>query len=80
MAQLDAEGLDLRADRLRHPQSVQRQERDQGVLSGRAEPGGDEERADPRCGPSRWRGIRSRAWAGGTWTAGEWAMRRSSSA
>jgi hypothetical protein len=57
MAQLDAEGLDLRADRLRHPQSVQRQQRDQGVLSGRAEPGGDEERADLVAGQADGVGL-----------------------
>ncbi len=57
MAQLDAEGLDLRADRLRHPQSVQRQQRDQGVLSGRAEAGGDEERADLVAGQADGVGL-----------------------
>jgi hypothetical protein len=46
MAALHAERLDVRPDRFRHPQPVEGQQRHQGVLSGGAEPGGDEEGAD----------------------------------
>jgi hypothetical protein len=38
---LDTNGLDIGAGGLRHPQPVQRQQGDQGVLGGRPEPGGD---------------------------------------
>jgi hypothetical protein len=43
---LGAERFDVRADSLRHPRPVQRKQRDQGVLGGRAQPGGDQERPD----------------------------------
>lgn len=46
MTALDAERLDVRPGRLRYPQPVEGQERDQGMLAGRAERGGDEERTD----------------------------------
>ncbi len=41
-----AQVLDVSAGRLGHPQPVEREEGDQGVPSGRAEPGGDEDRAE----------------------------------
>jgi hypothetical protein len=43
---LQAQVLDVRPGRLRHPQPVQRQQRDQRVLGGRPEPGGDQQRAE----------------------------------
>lgn len=46
MAPLDAEGLDVGSDRFGHSQPVQRQQRDQCMLSRRAQPGGDKERSD----------------------------------
>ncbi len=46
MSSFDAEGLDICPDHFGHPQSVERQQRDQRVLAGRAEPGGSEKRAD----------------------------------
>ena len=46
MPSLDAEGLDVGADRFGDPQPVERQQGDQRMLGGRAEPGGDEERSD----------------------------------
>ena len=46
MSSLDAEGLDVGSDRFGHPQPVERQQGDQGVLGGGTEPGGDEERPD----------------------------------
>jgi hypothetical protein len=46
VASLEPEGFDVGADRLRHPQSVQRQQRHQGVVAGRGEPGGDQEGAE----------------------------------
>ncbi|MGA9833162.1 MAG: hypothetical protein WBQ71_18765 [Trebonia sp.] len=38
--------LDIGAGRLRDPQPVEGEQRDQGVLGGRAEPGGDQDRAE----------------------------------
>jgi hypothetical protein len=46
MLSLDAERLDVIADRLGHPQTVERQQRDQRVIGCRAEAGGHEQRAD----------------------------------
>jgi hypothetical protein len=43
---LQAQVLDVRARGLRDPQPVQREQGDQRVLGGRAEPGGDQERAE----------------------------------
>jgi hypothetical protein len=45
VAALSAEGLDVRAGRLRYLQAVQGQQRDQRVLGCRAEPGSDEQGA-----------------------------------
>ena len=41
-----AQVLDVRAGRLRDPQPVQGQQRDQGVLAGSREPGGDQQGAE----------------------------------
>jgi hypothetical protein len=46
MSSFDPEGFDVRADRFRHPQPVEREQRHQPVLPGGAEPGGDQEGAD----------------------------------
>jgi hypothetical protein len=46
MAAFQAQVLDVRAGRLRHPQPVEREQRDQRVLGGRPEPGGDKECAE----------------------------------
>jgi hypothetical protein len=46
VAALEPQVLDVRAGRLRHPQPVEREQGDQRVLGGRAEPGGDQERAE----------------------------------
>jgi hypothetical protein len=46
VAALEPEMLDVRAGRLRHPQPVEREQRDQGVLGGRPEPGGDQQGAE----------------------------------
>src|ERR1017187_1784802 len=46
VAALDAEGLDVRAGGLGDPQAVDGQQGDQGMLGGRAEPGGDQQCAD----------------------------------
>ena len=46
VAAFQAEVLDVRAGGLRYPQPVEREEGDQCVLAGRAEPGGDQERAE----------------------------------
>jgi hypothetical protein len=46
VAALGAHVLDVRAGRLGDPQPVQGQQRDQGVLAGRAEAGSDEKRAE----------------------------------
>ena len=46
VAAFEAEGLDVGADGFGDPQPVERQQRDQRVLGGRAEPGGDQQRAD----------------------------------
>jgi hypothetical protein len=46
MAALDAERLDVRADRFGHPQPAERQQRDESVLGCRSEAGGDEQRSD----------------------------------
>ncbi len=46
MPPLDAEGLDVRPDGFGHPQPVEGQQRDQGVLAGRTEDLGDEQGAD----------------------------------
>ena len=46
MSSLDAEGLDVGPDRFGDPQPVERQQGDQRVLAGRAEPSGDEHRSD----------------------------------
>jgi hypothetical protein len=46
VAALEAEMLDVRAGRLRHAQPVEGEQGDQRVLGGRAEPGGDQERAE----------------------------------
>jgi hypothetical protein len=42
---LDAQGLDVGAGGFRHAQPVERQQRDQRMLTGRAQPGGDQQRA-----------------------------------
>ena len=42
---LDAQGLDVGACGFRHAQPVQSQQRDQRMLTGRAQPGGDQQRA-----------------------------------
>jgi len=42
----EAEPVDISTRRLRHPQPVERQQRDQGVLGGRPESGGNEQRSD----------------------------------
>ena len=42
---LDTQRFDAGAGGLRHPQPVEGQQRDQRVLTGRAEPGGDQHRA-----------------------------------
>jgi hypothetical protein len=41
---LDAQGPDVGTDGFGHPQPVEGQQRDERVLGGRAEPGGDQER------------------------------------
>ena len=41
-----AESFDVGTDRFRHPQPVQRQQRDQGVIASAGEPGRDQHRAD----------------------------------
>ena len=41
-----AELFDIRAERLRHPQPIQRQQRDQRVLAGAAQPRRDQHGAD----------------------------------
>jgi hypothetical protein len=46
MAAFQAQVLDVRAGGLRYPQPVERKQRDQRVLSGRPEPGSDEEGAE----------------------------------
>jgi hypothetical protein len=46
VAALQAQVLDVRAGGLRDPQPVQREQRDQRVLGGRAEPGGDEDASE----------------------------------
>jgi hypothetical protein len=46
VAALDAEVLDVRAGGLRYPQPVEGQQRDQRMLDRRAEPGGDQQRAE----------------------------------
>ena len=46
VAALDAGGLDVRAGGLGDPQAVDGQQGDQGMLGGRAEPGGDQQCAD----------------------------------
>jgi hypothetical protein len=46
VAALEPQVLDVRAGRLRHPQPVEGDQRDQRVLGGRAEPGGDQDRAE----------------------------------
>jgi hypothetical protein len=46
VAALEPEVLDVRVGRLRHPQSVEREQRDQRVLGGRPEPGGDQQGAE----------------------------------
>jgi hypothetical protein len=46
VAAFHAHVLDVRAGRLRHAQPVQRQQRDQRMLGGRPEPGGDQEGAE----------------------------------
>ena len=43
---LQAQMLDVGAGGLRHPQPVQRQQRDQRMLGGRSEPGGDQQGAE----------------------------------
>ncbi len=55
MPSLDAERLDVGPDRFGYPQPVERQQRDQGVLGGGAEPGGDEQRPTSlRSRPMAW--------------------------
>lgn len=49
--------LDVSAGGLGHSQLVQGQQRDEGVLTRRAEAGGDEEGARPRCGPAGGVGL-----------------------
>src|SRR5271168_2272514 len=46
LAPLQARVLDVRAGGLRHPQAVEREQRDERVLGGRAEPGGNQEGAE----------------------------------
>ncbi len=46
MAPLHSEGVDVRADRLRDPQPIERQEGYQGVLYWRPQAGGHQEGAD----------------------------------
>jgi hypothetical protein len=46
VAAFQAQVLDVRAGRLGHAQAVEREQGDQRVLGGRAEPGGDQERAE----------------------------------
>jgi hypothetical protein len=46
VAALQAQVLDVGAGRFRDPQPVQCEQGDQGVLGGRAEPGGDQDRAE----------------------------------
>jgi len=46
VAALESQVLDVGPDRLRYPQPVEGEQGDQGVLGGRAEPGGDQERAE----------------------------------
>ncbi len=46
MASLHTKRLDVRPDRLCYPQPVEGQQRAPGMLTGRAEPCGDEERTD----------------------------------
>ena len=46
MPALQAQVLDVGAGGLRDPQPVQREQRDQRVLGRRAEPGGDQQRAE----------------------------------
>jgi hypothetical protein len=46
VAALEAQVLEVRAGGLRYPQPVQGQQRDQGVLAGRAEACGDQDRAE----------------------------------
>ena len=62
---LQAERLDVRPGRFGDPQPVQREERDERVLSGGAESRSDEQGADVARGPGRWRGTRSRSGDGG---------------
>jgi hypothetical protein len=47
VAAFDAEGVDVGAEGFGDPQAVDREQRDEGVLIGCAEPGGDEQRTDP---------------------------------
>ena len=51
----DAQGLDVSASGFGDAQPVDGQQGDQRVLDWRAEPGGDQQRAEPRYGPGRWR-------------------------
>ena len=46
VAAFQAQVLDVRAGCLRYPQPVEREQRDQRMLGGRAEPGGDQDRAE----------------------------------
>jgi len=46
VAALEAQVLDVGAGRLGHPQSVECQQGDEGVLGGRPEAGGDQEGAE----------------------------------
>jgi hypothetical protein len=46
VAALEAQVLDVGAGGLRDSEPVECEQGDQGVLGGRAEPGGDQERAD----------------------------------
>ena len=46
MAALQAERFDVGTDRLGHSQPIQRQQRHQGVIAGRAHTGGDEDGAE----------------------------------
>ena len=79
MSSLDGEGLDVGSDRFGHPQPVERQQGDQGVLGGGAEPGGDKERSDLVSVQADGVGLVVDP-GPAEWAAGEWAMRPSSSA
>jgi hypothetical protein len=77
MGPLEAERFDVGAQRLGHPQPVDRQQRHQGMLGRPAQPGGHQQRADlvaPVCSGScskkesyRQAGFRlHRCWSGGS--------------